>query len=612
MRIPIFVKLITLIFLFLIGTIFFFSQRTVGEFTTLLTLKEETANTNEAQSKLKETEFTVQNLIDKTSALAMPIAKKLLEQQNPDDNPELRESILLTPDLLSLEILRLGPQQELLQSFLLTNDERLEKNQYPKTFVEDLRRQVPFPVLEVFRNQMEIQNTSLANKFPVLTLGLPLIKDPQTKQVTSIVMANYLLGPVQKIFSQKKDRLIYLVDRRGQLLSHPNEASTLSRISYVGSPLIEKAISNQSLPNFQFEFFDPVEQRQYIGAYAKSPMGFISVSQIEKEKVLEPARQVRNEAVRIAGQVLALAFFISFLFSLTLTQPLETLSELIQKVSTGNFGIRAQVFVRSSDEVGDLAKNFDQMTVGLRERDKMKSLFNKFHGSSIAEALLKKEIGVGGTNQEVTIFFSDIRGFTSFSEKHTPEQVVEMLNEYFSVMVGIINKHHGVVDKFIGDAIMAVWGVPKNSPEDTRHALRACLEMRQALEALNNRRREKNQPPILIGMGLHSGLAISGTIGSQERMEYTVIGDTVNLASRIEASTKSFGTDFLVSDEVVKKGGDQFRFDLAGEVSAKGKEKPLQLHRVLAIKKENGDWREITTIYSSYEAEKSEKIKTAA
>src|SRR5438445_2184479 len=158
-----------------------------------------------------------------------------------------------------------------------------------------------------------------------------------------------------------------------------------------------------------------------------------------------------------------MAIFFIFLFSMTLTSPIEKLAEMIKLVSKGNFDVKARSQVRSHDEVGDLATAFDHMTEGLKERDKVKSLFSKFHGSSVAEDLIGKEIGVGGQNRDVVVFFSDIRGFTAFSEKRSPEEVVEMLNEYFGVMVKVINAHGGVVDKFIGDAIMAVWGAPRST-----------------------------------------------------------------------------------------------------------------------------------------------------
>src|SRR5262249_4703716 len=153
----------------------------------------------------------------------------------------------------------------------------------------------------------------------------------------------------------------------------------------------------------------------------------------------------------------------------------------------GNFNVKAKV--RSRDEVGQLGEAFNHMIEGLLERDKVKNMFNKFHGSSVTEDLLKGDsVGLGGSKKMVTVFFSDIRDFTKFSEGHTPEEVVAMLNEYFEVMVGLINRNGGVVDKFIGDAIMAIWGAPKTSDRDSQNAVKAALAMRVALAELNEKR----------------------------------------------------------------------------------------------------------------------------
>ena len=184
-----------------------------------------------------------------------------------------------------------------------------------------------------------------------------------------------------------------------------------------------------------------------------------------------------------------------------------------------------------------------------------------------------------------------------------------MLNEYFSYMVPAINDSGGVVDKFIGDAIMAVWGVPNSSPDDGKNALTACLRMRTTLNELNMLRRQRGEPDLWIGMGLHYGEAISGTIGSMERMEYTVIGNTINTASRIEASTKAFGTDLLVSEEVQAQLPDGFIYELAGIVEAQGRSEPLKLFRVKGLITEDKNEIEIVTPFSSYTAEKAGKIK---
>jgi adenylate cyclase len=338
----------------------------------------------------------------------------------------------------------------------------------------------------------------------------------------------------------------------------------------------------------------------------------IVISQVDEKTVLEPAEAVRREAFYIAGLAISAALFFVFVFSITLTNPIERLVELTREIAAGNFDVHATSQVRSADEVGELAVAFDSMTEGLKERDKVKTMFSKFHGSSVAADILASEqASLRGTSREVVVFFSDIRDFTKFSEGHTAEEVVEMLNEYFEIMVGIINRSGGVVDKFIGDAIMAVWGAPTSSGHDQLNALGACLEMRKALAELNERRAERGKTPIKIGMGVHSGRAISGTIGSTERMEYTVIGDTVNMAARIEASTKAFGTDLLVSAVTADLVKERYILEKAGSVEVKGISEPLTLFKVRGTIGDDGTHHLVRTPYSDYETGHDDKVKVA-
>ena len=240
----------------------------------------------------------------------------------------------------------------------------------------------------------------------------------------------------------------------------------------------------------------------------------------------------------------------------------------------------------------------------------MKALFNKFHGSSVTESLLASDkVSVGGTKRSVVVLFSDIRSFTSYSESRKPEEVVGMLNEYFGYMVNVIHRNHGVVDKFIGDAIMAVWGAPQSTGDDAYHAVRAALEMRQALAELNKVREARGEEPILIGVGLHCGDAISGTIGSENRMEFTVIGNTVNTSSRIEASTKAFGADLLISEDLAELVKHRFKIELAGKTEVKGRSEVLSLFKVRGFIAADGQVELVKTPFSDYEAEAADKVK---
>ncbi len=468
---------------------------------------------------------------------------------------------------------------------------------------------MPFPFKSVFQGQIELLNWSQAQKPSILVVGIPLIKD-SFGRITHVAVGYFKLALIQKPFSEKKERSFQLLDRRGAILGSSNEELALKQTNLASSDIF-KLSSASKTPRGQKLI--KVDGANHFGAFSKTRYGVTAYSIISEDIILEPSREVKRKAFLITGLALSLSIFFIFVFSMTITSPIETLAELIGIVSKGNFDVKASDRIKSvfQDEVKDLAHAFDNMTEGLKERDKVKSLFSKFHGSSVTDDLMSQEVGLGGQKKDVVVFFSDIRGFTAFSEKRSPEEVVEMLNEYFEVMVGIINKQGGVVDKFIGDAIMAVWGAPKSTDKDAHNATMACIQMRLALVELNDKRRARGQPNLAMGIGLHAGSVISGTIGSTERMEYTVIGNTVNTGSRIEASTKAFGSDLLISEEVVKQIGDAFIVELAGAAEVKGRSDPLKMFKVRGYR-ENGMDIIVKTEFSDYEAEKVDKVKVSA
>jgi adenylate cyclase len=184
----------------------------------------------------------------------------------------------------------------------------------------------------------------------------------------------------------------------------------------------------------------------------------------------------------------------------------------------------------------------------------------------------------------VTVLFSDIRGFTTLSETATPQHIVNLLNRYFDRQVEIIFKHHGTLDKFIGDCIMAFWGAPFDDPQQTQHALAAALEMQDALIAFNQELRAEDSLAVGfdIGIGIHVGPAVIGFIGAQRKLDYTAIGDTVNLASRVEGLTKDVAR-ILVTREVKdacegSKGSNAWIFELCGTFDVKGRSAQVELY----------------------------------
>ncbi|MBL8994617.1 MAG: adenylate/guanylate cyclase domain-containing protein, partial [Spirochaetia bacterium] len=213
----------------------------------------------------------------------------------------------------------------------------------------------------------------------------------------------------------------------------------------------------------------------------------------------------------------------------------------------------------------------------------------RFVNKEIAEMAAKGELKLGGERREAAVFFSDIRSFTAISEKLQPEEVVEFLNQYFTRMVGLVHHHKGSVDKFIGDAIMALWGVPISHGNDCENAILCSLAMRKNLMEFNEERAKEGKFPLKIGMGINYGPLLSGQIGSEDHISYTVIGDTVNLASRIEALNKPFGTDLLITQDAYEKTRGLFDVAPMQKIKVKGKEDVQQIYAVLrAVGDESG------------------------
>lgn len=208
---------------------------------------------------------------------------------------------------------------------------------------------------------------------------------------------------------------------------------------------------------------------------------------------------------------------------------------------------------------------------------------SRFLSPAVAEAVVKGHVeGLKvGTLAEVTVLFADIRGFTTMSERESPQETVKMLNNFFSAMANVVFRHEGNLDKFIGDCVMAVWGPPSQHPDDTARALRAALEMQQEVDLINQKRVENGQQPLQVGVGINTGQAVVGFMGSSERHEFTAIGDSVNVASRLCSIAK--GGEILCTETSVKRAGKGFVTEAMSVAQVKGKEKGIPMYKVIGL-----------------------------
>lgn len=598
---PILFKLVILTTILLAAVTLIVSFKSSSLFESMSTDREESINMENADSVSFEVDNLIQSYIDKINFYSVDLLKDGVDNESSNDF-----SLKNDPEFYALYIKRIDTNKEI----KVINSKNPSKNIDQNSIINQSFLNLTKKESLVISGKIVIQNLSSINGIAAYALGIPLLKN-EFGEITSIAWGIIKVDRLQKIFTNKRGRNVFLVDSEGRVLAHQKENYILNQKDMSFHPIVREGLSSQ-LRTKQKYFEAKLTNDKMLGAFAKTSTDLLIISEIPMSVVFAPSNLVRNNTYFILGIALSISFFFIFLFSLTLTTPIEKLLGLTKEIAQGNFDVVARNEIQSKDEVGLLAVAFDEMTIGLKERDKMKNLFTKFHGTAVTEELLQNEISLGGKRKEVTVFFSDIRGFTDFSEGHTPEEVVSMLNEYFEVMVRIINDNGGVVDKFIGDAIMAVWGVPNTSKEDTENAIRACLEMRMALNTLNENRLSRQLTPIKIGMGLHAGEAISGQIGSSERMEFTVIGDAVNTASRIEGSTKSFGTDLLISKECIEKiDYSDFILEKAGEAKVQGKSENLVLYKVNGIVL-NGEQKILETPYSAFEAVEDKKSKKAS
>lgn len=396
-RIPISAKLIVITILLLLSVAIPVAYQSSKLFEEITIRRETHANMDSSAARATEIEQLFVSYIDKVKIVAALLLKTDKSNQTRDLDLTFRQD----RDLVSIEV---KSNLEGFTSERVVNDDYLKEYNLDKDYIKDVRQfqasQSFFQEANVFAGKIEIRNASIEGGAPLLTIGIPIATN-EVDEVTHIAIADINLSRLQKVFSKTSERSTFLVDSKGYLLAHPNEELVMKKVTFKDLPIVQTALK-ADIRRQQKQYVKASDNKNYIAAYAKTSLGLTVISEVPEEIILEGAKQVRREAIYIAGRVLSIALFLIVIFSISITTPIEKLVEVTKKVASGNFEIRSNV--KSRDEVGELSVAFDSMVEGLAERDKMKNVLNKFHGSAIAEDLIAGNLELGGSKKNVTVF----------------------------------------------------------------------------------------------------------------------------------------------------------------------------------------------------------------
>ena len=297
------------------------------------------------------------------------------------------------------------------------------------------------------------------------------------------------------------------------------------------------------------------------------------------DEALAPLHALQGRMLLIGIVALAAALLIGISLAAGIIRPVRALVSAMHTVLRGDLRHHAQV--DRGDEIGFLARSFNEMVDGLQEREHIKNTFGRFVSRDVAEAVLDGRIPLGGERLEVSILFQDIRGFTALSEKLDPGTLLRVLNQLFTEVVAAVEAEGGMVKQFTGDGVMALFGAPQVRADHCERAVRAALGIVDRLTNVNVLLQSQGVPALQIGVGLHTGEVVAGLIGPDERVEYGVVGEPVNLASRVEGLTRDLAATILISKEIAAHLGPQFLLGRAALLPVKGRAQPVEVVEVL-------------------------------
>jgi adenylate cyclase len=291
------------------------------------------------------------------------------------------------------------------------------------------------------------------------------------------------------------------------------------------------------------------------------------------------AKEIFFFTVVLCGIFIPIALRLNFLVGRSISSPIHEMLGVVDSVREGNFKKRIKVI--TNDEIGLLGDVGNGMIKGLAERERIRETFGKYVTPEIRDQILAGRIPLDGEKRVATLLFTDLRDFTSYVEKTPTEEVFRSMRAYFTAMQKVIHRHRGLVLQYVGDEIEAVFGVPIDYDSHPDEAVLAAIGIKNELALLNRARVSEEKPPFRHGIGIHTGVVLAGNTGSEDRLSYALIGDTVNVASRIQNLTKTMNCDILISEETVHRLKRPFPLKREGTRAVKGRSRPVVVYRLL-------------------------------
>jgi len=416
---------------------------------------------------------------------------------------------------------------------------------------------------------------------PVIALFAPFLFG--TERETFVVLADVGASLAESVQNQEGFVTTMIINSEGDILAHPDLARILGGENLRDSVIFEE-IYAQGLPRGQIVYEEETDEglTSVMGSFALISVGNLGViTTVREADAFAVLSSIRILNWSLLGIVLSFAIMGIYFFSQSLSRPIKELTFATMEIKIGNYDIT--VTPRTKDEVGLLARNFSSMVPSLIARERLFQKTEAFVNTKVAQMIDNNTLPEHAEIKNITVLFSDVRNYTSMSEAmEDPQLVINNLSEYFKTMIPCIEQTQGTVDKFIGDAIMAVWGSMYELENSAENAINASLMMRTALRKFNVDRGSTEKPVFQIGCGLNSGPATVGIMGDpSSKMEWAHMGDTVNLASRIEALNKPMGTDIIISESTANLVKGIFSLVPLKKIKVKGKSETQIIYAVL-------------------------------